>query len=110
MYPVDKINTGNCSVEELENLLDKNNPIILYHVMTAIGNYGVHNDKIMKKLYELSFKRNTEDKLLGYYKIGDLAILTLQKIGENIEDISTYQTLDDFDRKMLLQLATEIGW
>lgn len=110
MNLVDKINVGNCSAEELEKLLDEQNPIILYHVMTAIGKFGVYNENIMKKLYILSFKREAEDKLLGYYKVGDLAIVTLQKIGENIEEISSYQILDDFDRKVLKQLAKEIGW
>lgn len=78
--------------------------------MSAIGNFGVYNENVMKKLYNLSFKRETKDKLLGYYKIGDLAIVTLQKIGKNIDEISSYQILDDFDRKVLLQLAKEVGW
>ncbi|WP_342566749.1 hypothetical protein MKY09_11945 [Psychrobacillus sp. FSL K6-4046] len=41
MNLVDKIIVGNCSAEELEKLLDEQNPIILYHVMTAIGKFGV---------------------------------------------------------------------
>lgn len=110
MNLVDRINEGNCSVDELENLLDEKNPIILYHVMVYIGNSSNHNEEIIGKLYKLSFKRETKDKLLGYYKIGDLAIVTLQKIGVNIQEIASYQTLDYFDQKMLLQLAKEIGW
>ncbi|MCE4049000.1 hypothetical protein [Bacillus sp. Au-Bac7] len=109
MNLVDKINEGNCSADELAKLLDDNNPIILYHVMTAIGNYDIYNEQVKKKLYELTFKRGTTDKLLGYYKIGDLAIVTLQKIGENI-DSTSYENLDDFDMKMLLQLTKEVGW
>ncbi|MEC2077042.1 hypothetical protein [Metabacillus fastidiosus] len=110
MNIVEKIDKGNCSVEELEKLLDEKNPIILYYTMTAIGNYGGYNENIITKLNKLSFKREANDKLLGYYKIGDLAIVTLQKIGENVDGISSYQTLDDFERKMLIQLAKEVGW
>lgn len=59
MSLVDKINSGNCSVDELENLLDEKNPIILYHVMATNGKQGVYNENVIKKLYDLSLKRNT---------------------------------------------------
>ncbi len=50
MNIVDKINEGSCTADELEKLLDEQNPIILYHVMSAIGNFGVYNENVMKKL------------------------------------------------------------
>lgn len=58
----------------------------------------------------MSFKRESKDKLIGYYKIGDLAIVTLQKIGFNVEVMPSYQILDNFERRMILQLYNEIDW
>ncbi|WP_243432727.1 hypothetical protein [Lysinibacillus sphaericus] len=71
---MEKINNGNCAVEELIELLGEKNPIILYHVMIAIGKYEIFNEDLIKTLNDLSFKRESKDKLIGYYKIGDLAI------------------------------------
>jgi hypothetical protein len=110
MNLIEKISKGLCSVEELERLLDEQNPTVLYHAMVYIGNEKVSNENVISKLNKLSFKREANDKLLGYYKIGDLSIATLQRIGEDVDKISSYQTLDDFDRKMLNQLSKEIGW
>ncbi|MGE7945171.1 hypothetical protein ACQKNB_24305 [Lysinibacillus xylanilyticus] len=72
-----KIDKGECAVEELAELLDEKNPIILYHVMVSIGKYGMYNEDIIKRLNKMSFKRESKDKLIGYYKVGDLAIVTL---------------------------------
>jgi len=110
MTLLNNIKEGKCSVDELEELLDERNPMILYHVMTAIGKREIYNERILKKLYELSYKRDMKDKLLGYYKVGDLAIVTLQRIGENIDELPPFQGLNDFDKKMLVQLAKEIDW
>lgn len=110
MTLIDRINEGQCSVDELEHLLNEKNPIILYHTMMAIGNFNIYNEKIIEKLYSLTGRRENKDKLLGYYKTGDLAIVTLKKIGINIIEIPSYQKLDEFDRKMIFQLVKEIGW
>lgn len=110
MSIIEKINNGDCSIDELDELLSDKNPIILYHAMMTIGNTGQYNENVTKKLYGLSSKRAVKDKLLGHYRIGDLAILTLQKIGANIEEIHVYKTLDEFGRETVLQLANEIGW
>ncbi len=107
---LEKIDNGNCAVEELIELLGEKNPIILYHVMIAIGKYEIFNKDIIKTLNELSFKRESKDKLIGYYKIGDLAMVTLKKIGFNLEVIPTYQKLDDFEQGMILKLYSEIDW
>ncbi|WCM17674.1 hypothetical protein [Priestia filamentosa] len=110
MNIVEKIEKGDCTVKELEKLLDEKSPLILYHVMRAIGKYKIYNDNIISKLNEMFSKREMENKLIGYHKIGDLAIATLQAIGEKIEELSSYQKLDDFDRNMIAQLSKEIDW
>lgn len=110
MNILEKIDNGDCSVKELVELLGEKNPIILYHVMIAIGKYGIYNEELIETLNKLSFKRESKDKLIGYYKIGDLAMVTLKKIGFNLEIIPTYQTLDDFEQGMILKLYNEIDW
>lgn len=110
MSIVEKINNEDCSIDELDDLLSEKNPIILYHVIMAIGNTGKYNEEVIKKLYSLSAKRAAEDTLLGRYRIGHLAIITLQKIGSAIEEIPAYQTLDEYERKTVFQLAKEVGW
>ena len=108
MNILEKINNGNCAVEELIELLGEKNPIILYHVMIAIGKYEIFNEDLIKTLNDLSFKRESKDKLIGYYKIGDLAMVTLKKIGFTLEAIPTYQKLDDFEKGMIVKLYSEI--
>ncbi|MGC7931691.1 hypothetical protein ACP3VS_24215 [Lysinibacillus sp. VIII_CA] len=105
---MEKISNGNCAVEELIELLGEKNPIILYHVMIAIGKYEIFNEDLIKTLNDLSFKRESKDKLIGYYKIGDLAMVTLKKIGFTLEAIPTYQKLDDFEKGMIVKLYSEI--
>ncbi|MFF6014094.1 hypothetical protein VO178_17490 [Lysinibacillus fusiformis] len=110
MNILEKINNGNCAVEELIEILGEKNPIILYHVMIAIGKYEIFNEDLIKTLNDLSFKRESKDKLIGYYKIGDLAMVTLKKIGFTLEAIPTYQKLDDFEKGMIVKLYSEIDW
>ncbi|MBG9755938.1 hypothetical protein ABD89_19320 [Lysinibacillus sphaericus] len=78
--------------------------------MIAIGKYEIFNEDLIKTLNDLSFKRESKDKLIGYYKIGDLAMVTLKKIGFTLEAIPTYQKLDDFEKGMIVKLYSEIDW
>ncbi|WP_342428939.1 hypothetical protein [Paenibacillus sp. FSL L8-0158] len=91
-------------------MLEDNNPIVLYHAMTQIGKEGFRTERMIKKLSELSLKREPQDKLLGYYKVGDLAIATLIKLGEKKEEISGFRTLDEFEKKMVFRLFEEVEW
>ncbi|WP_049825182.1 hypothetical protein [Paenibacillus sp. 1-18] len=110
MNIVKKIEEGKCSINELENLLEEKNPIVLYHAMTHIGKEGIRAEEILKKLNGLSLKREPQDKLLGNYKVGDLAIATMIKLGENEEEISGFKILDEFEKKMLCRLLEEVDW
>ncbi|ADM70116.1 hypothetical protein [Paenibacillus polymyxa] len=91
-------------------MLEDKNPIVLYHAMTRIGKEGFRTEKMIKKLSELSLKREPQDKLLGHYKVGDLAIATLIKLGEKKEEISGFRFLDDFEKKMVFRLFEEVAW
>ncbi|NPC92869.1 hypothetical protein HOO54_11670 [Bacillus sp. WMMC1349] len=110
MNIIKKIDEKKCSIEDLRNFLDEKNPIVLYHAMTYIGKKGYDTGDIKAKLTQLSSKRKTENKLLGLYKIGDLAIATLKKLGVQEDEISRYQHLDDFDKETVKRLFEEINW
>ncbi|QDY82531.1 hypothetical protein FQU75_03420 [Paenibacillus polymyxa] len=105
-----KIEQGKCSLNELENLLEEENPIVLYHAMTHIVKEGIRAEAILKKLNGLSLKREPQDKLLGNYKVGDLAIATMIKLGENEDKISSFKILDEFEKRMLFRLFEEVDW
>lgn len=107
---IKKIDEGHYSITELENFLGESNPIIVYHTMTYIGKNKCRTQGVLEKLNELSFKRSPQDKLIGYYKIGDLALATLMKLSEKDNGISFSETLSDFDRKMIVRLYEEIDW
>ncbi|CCC85182.1 hypothetical protein PPM_2245 [Paenibacillus polymyxa M1] len=94
----------------MENLLEEKNPIVLYHAMTHIGKESIHTEEIIKKLSGLSLKREPQDKLLGHYKVGDLAIATMIKLGEKESEISGFKILDDFEIKMVFRLFEEVEW
>ncbi|AUS26578.1 MULTISPECIES: hypothetical protein [Paenibacillus] len=110
MNIVKKLEEGKCSIDELENLLEEKNPIVLYHAMTHIGKEGIRAEEILKKLNELSLKREPQDKLLGTYKVGDLAIATMIKLGEKEDEITGFEILDEFEKKMLFRLFEEVEW
>ncbi|MGY5486906.1 hypothetical protein [Paenibacillus sp. ALE2] len=110
MNIVKKLEEGKCSIDELENLLEEKNPIVLYHAMTHIGKEGIRAEEILKKLNELSLKREPQDKLLGTYKVGDLAIATMIKLGEKEDEITGFEILVEFEKKMLFRLFEEVEW
>ncbi|WP_342428931.1 hypothetical protein [Paenibacillus sp. FSL L8-0158] len=110
MNIVKKIEEGKCSIQELENLLEEKNPIVLYHAMTHIGKESIRTEEIIKKLSGLSLKREPQDKLIGHYKVGDLAIATMIKLGEKENEISGFKILDDFEKKMVFRLFEEVEW
>jgi len=110
MNIVKKIEEGKCTIQELENLLEEKNPIVLYHALTHIGKEGLRTEEIIKKLSELSSKREPQDKLIGHYKVGDLAIATMIKLGEKEDEITGFKILDEFEKKMVFRLFEEIEW
>ncbi|MGM1022719.1 MAG: hypothetical protein ACQEXV_19950 [Bacillota bacterium] len=73
--------------------------VVSDETMTRIGKEGFRTEKMIKKLSELSLKREPQDKLLGHYKVGDLAIATLIKLGEKKEEISGLRFLDEFKKR-----------
>ncbi|MHB0933909.1 hypothetical protein ACYCSE_21860 [Paenibacillus sp. SEL1] len=91
-------------------MLEEKNPIVLYQAMTHIGKEGIRTEVIFKKLNGLSLKREHQDKLLGHYKLGDLAIATMIKLGENEDEISGFKILDEFEKKMHFRLFEEVDW
>ncbi|MDQ0050616.1 hypothetical protein J2T18_004956 [Paenibacillus polymyxa] len=78
--------------------------------MTHIGKEGIRTEEIFKKLNGLSLKREHQDKMIGHYKVGDLAIATMIKLGEKEDEITGFKILDEFEKKMVFRLFEEIEW
>ncbi|MDT9721076.1 hypothetical protein QVE09_19420 [Paenibacillus sp. ClWae2A] len=110
MNLIKKIEEGQCSIDELQLLLNEANPIVLYHVMTYIGKEKLGSTGINEKLEELTSRRGASDKLIGYYKVGDLAIATLIKLDKKTDEIAIFKSMDDFDKKMIFNLIEELEW
>ncbi|KAA6475395.1 hypothetical protein [Bacillus swezeyi] len=110
MNIIKKIEEEKCSIDELKSFLDDRNPIVLYHTMTYIGKKGYKTADIEEKLYKLSLKRESEDKLLGIYKISDLAIATMIKLWEKEEDIEEYKHINEFEKGTVKRVFNEIEW
>jgi len=76
-----KLDNGEFTNRELVEWLDSNNPTILYSLITMIVNKGINDTAITDKLLSMSNKLDNENKVLGYYKIGHLAMSALLKLG-----------------------------
>ncbi|ADM70105.2 hypothetical protein GMA19_02300 [Paenibacillus polymyxa E681] len=61
-------------------------------------------------LQSVSSKREPQDKLIGHYKVGDLAIATMIKLGEKEDEMTGFKILDEFEKKMVFRLFEEIEW
>ena len=94
---------------ELVEWLDNNNPTIFYLLVTTIVSNDIKDTTIINKLLNLSKKLDNENKVLGYYKIGHLAMSALLKLG--IESYVVFSTdLDPFEREMTLKFLNDNDW
>jgi len=48
--------------------------------------------------------------LIGNYKIGDLAIATMIKLGEKDKEVAIFKNMGEFDKKMIMKLYEDIDW
>lgn len=97
MNIVDKLKNKECSEEELLECLESFNPIILYETMSYIVRNHIMEKKIVNKLIYLSKFMSDEYKMLGYYKIGHVAMGTLLKLGVDEKEVFT-SDIDEFDK------------
>ncbi len=110
MNIIKKIQEEKCSISELIALLEESNPIIIYHTIVCIGKNKYNTKEILEKLTELSSKRQPQDKLIGNYKIGDLALAAIVKLEEKDNKVALFENVDEYEEKMILRLYEEIDW
>ncbi|MBC1906330.1 hypothetical protein HCA64_07570 [Listeria booriae] len=46
-----------------------------------------------------------EDKMLGFYTVGDFALATLKKLGIDLASLKEYTRLDSFEKELIDELA-----
>lgn len=61
--------------------LDDDNPITICLLISVIVSKNINDLTITNKLLNLSVKLDNDHKVLGYYKIGHLAMSALLKLG-----------------------------
>gem|GEM_PF-1814702 len=104
-----KLDNGEFTNRELVEWLDSNNPTILYSLITMIVNKGINDTAITDKLLSMSNKLDNENKVLGYYKIGHLAMSALLKLGID-SDVVFGGGLDSFEKEMTLKFLNDNDW
>lgn len=102
MNIVDKLKSNDFTEEDLLNYLDSLNPIVLYHCISCIVRNDVKSDKIKRKLFELTGFLSDKYSMIGYYKLGHVAMGALLKLGYSEEDVFNYD-LDDFEKDMAIR-------
>jgi len=105
-----KLDSGAYTEDDLIEYLDSNAPILLYKVAKLIVLNSIKTDKIIKKLYDISNKLEMEYSILGYYKIGHLAMSTLIKLGISSDDIFAKIVLDEFEKETVINFERDSDW
>ena len=95
--------------KDLVEWLDNDNPILLYLVITTIVSNDIRDKNIIDKLLKLSNKLNNDNKVLGYYKKGHLAMSALLKLGIDSDSVFTID-LDPFEKEMTLKFLNDNDW
>ena len=109
MNTIDKLKNNEYDIFELMNILDDPNPIVLYNVFMCIANNRIKEKPLIDKLSSLSIKLNNEDKALGYYKTGHLAMSVLLKLGVDEDEVFP-DGLSLFDREAVWKFYHDNSW
>ena len=85
--------------DDLLQYLDSTNPILLYKVSKIIVEGNMKKDRIIEKLFDIAVKLEEKDSILGYYKIGHLAMSNLMKLGMSSDEVFSKMNLNEFEKK-----------
>ena len=107
MSIVERLKNNDFSKDELLQCLDSSNPIILYETITCIVNNHITDKIIIDKLFQLSQLLNDKYKMLGYYKIGHVAMGVLLKLGFD-EKAVFRDNLDKFEKEMAIKFFQSV--
>lgn len=102
---IKKIQAGLYVNEELQEFLEINNVFVLSNTMKEIVKLQYKTDGIINRLIEISQYREKKHILVGVYTIGHLAIATLLKLGLKKEELECYNTLDEYEKNIILKLV-----
>ncbi len=107
MTIIEKLNNGQYGLDDLENYLNTGNAIVLYNTMHEIVDKKITNPSIVQALINISSRRGQtlEDKMLGFYTVGDFALATLKNLGIDLTSLKEYTRLDSFEKKLIDELA-----
>lgn len=104
MNIISRLKNNELTGDELLKLLDSSNPIILYETISCIVNNHVTDKVIIDKLIQLSKLLDDKYKMLGYYKLGHVAMGALLKLGFD-ERIVFKSDLDNFEKEMAIKFS-----
>lgn len=102
MSIVDRLKNNELTKNELLTCLDSSNPIILYEAITCIVNNQITDNMITNKLIQLTELLSDKYKMLGYYKLGHVAMGALLKLGFD-EKIVFKNDLDSFEKETTIK-------
>lgn len=100
----DKLQNNEFSKDELLKCLDSSNPIVLYKTITCIVNNHITDKIITDKLFQLSKLLNDKYQMLGYYKLGHIAMGALLKLGFD-ENVVFKDDLDSFEKETVIKFS-----
>jgi hypothetical protein len=109
MNVIERLKNNEYTTDELLDILDSKNPIVLYNAMACIAKNNIMEQTIIERLSALSKKLSNEDKSLGYYKTGHLAMSALLKLGFDKGSVF-YVGLDDFEQDIVLRFYNDCPW
>ena len=104
-----RIKANDYTIDELVEWMDLSNPIILYEIFVSIVQHNIKHQQVIEKLHEISCKMGKEDVMLGYYKIGHVAMGVLGVLGIDETDIFS-ENLDDFDKELVRKFVKDSNW
>lgn len=102
MNITNKLKNNEFSKDELLKYLDSSNPIVLYNTINCIVNNHITDKIIIEKLFQLTELLNDQYKMLGYYKLGHVAMGALLKLGFD-EKVVFKDDLDSFEKETVIK-------
>lgn len=102
MNIVNRLKKNELTKNELLTCLDSSNPIVLYEAITCIVNNQITDEMITNKLIQLTELLSDKYKMLGYYKLGHVAMGALLKLGFDEETVFK-NDLDNFEKETAIK-------
>lgn len=96
-----RIMNDELSHEELIENLDTPNVVVLQQVMLKLVRHDIKSEFVCEKLVQYTTFMDRRFKILGFYKIGHLAIHSLKKLGYMKEYEDIYNGLEEQNQELV---------